>query len=126
MANITTFAMIKPDAVKDKLVEAIIYKIEEAGFSIQALKMTQLTLPNAAAFYEVHKECSFYEQMYTFIASGPVVALVLAKTNAVVDFGQLKECLRRKWASSRTHNAIHGADATAAQEIAFFFPEMST
>ena len=87
------------------------------------MRLTQLTPEKAGIFYLVHKDCPFYEQMCTFIASGPVVVMVLEKENAVADFDRLKETLRKKLAKSREANAIHGADAdeTAAQEIAFFF-----
>lgn len=127
--------MIKPDAVKNKHVGAIIQMIEQAGFTIQALKMTQLTPQTAGQFYEVHKERPFYKQMCQDVAAGPVVAMTLAKENAVADFRALigatdpaqaaEGTIRQRFGQSIDANAIHGSDAdeTAAQEIAFFFPK---
>ena len=135
MAGTITFSMIKPDAVKDKHVGAIINMIEQAGFTIQAMRLAHLTPQAAGMFYLVHKERPFYEQMCAFIASGPVVAMVLQKENAVAEFRKLLGAtnpaeaptgtIRQKFGKSIYANAVHGSDAdeTAAIEAQFFFPE---
>ena len=129
--------MIKPDAVKDKNIGAIINMIEHAGFNIQAIRLTKLTSETAGLFYQVHKERSFYEQMCQAMSTGPIVAMVLEKENAVADFRKLigatdpaqagAGTLREKFGKSIEANAVHGSDAdeTAAIEAKFFFPEMS-
>ena len=123
MTGAFTFAMIKPDAVQHKHVGAIMTIIERAGFTIQAMRLTQLTPEIAGALYKAHKGRSYYEPMCAFIASGPVVAMVLAKEHAVTNFDGLKETIRQRFATSRAHNAIHGADTmeAASREIALFF-----
>jgi nucleoside-diphosphate kinase len=137
MASTVTFSMIKPDAVKDKNIGAIINMIEHAGFNIQAIRLTKLTSETAGLFYQVHKERSFYEQMCQAMSTGPIVAMVLEKENAVADFRKLigatdpaqagAGTLREKFGKSIEANAVHGSDAdeTAAIEAKFFFPEMS-
>lgn len=137
MADMITFSMIKPDAVKDKHIGAIINMIEQAGFRIRALKLTHLTPKTAGLFYQVHKERPFYEQMCQAMSTGPVVAMVLAKENAVADFRKLIGAtdpaqaavgtIREKFGQSIEANAVHGSDAdeTAEQEAKFFFPEMN-
>lgn len=138
MANTITFSMIKPDAVKDKYMGAIISMIEHAGFSIQAMRLTQLTPETAGLFYQVHKERPFYEQMCQSMSAGPIVVMVLEKENAVADFRILIGAtdpaqasvgtIREKFGRSIEANAVHGSDAdeTAAIEAKFFFPEVST
>lgn len=135
MAGTITFSMIKPDAVQKKHIGGIITMIEKAGFTIQAMKHTQLTPAASAKFYEVHKERPFYKDMCDFVASGPVVAMVLEKENAVADFRTLlgatnptesaEGTIRKNFGESIDHNAVHGSDAdeTAAIEANFFFPE---
>jgi nucleoside-diphosphate kinase len=137
MTSTITFSMIKPDAVKDKNIGAIINIIEHAGFNIQAIRITQLTPQTAGLFYQVHQERPFYEQMCLAMSTGPIVAMVLQKENAVADFRKLIGAtdpaqatvgtLREKFGSSIEANAVHGSDAdeTAAIEAKFFFPEMS-
>jgi nucleoside-diphosphate kinase len=137
MADTITFSMIKPDAVKGKHMGAIINMIEQAGFRIRALKLTHLTHKTAGLFYQVHKERPFYEQMCQAMSTGPVVAMVLAKENAVADFRKLigatdpaqaaVDTIREKFGKSIEANAVHGSDAdeTAEQEAKFFFPEMN-
>jgi nucleoside-diphosphate kinase len=137
MTSTITFSMIKPDAVKDKNIGAIINMIEHAGFNIQAIRITQLTPQTAGLFYQVHQERPFYEQMCLAMSTGPIVAMVLQKENAVADFRKLIGAtdpaqatvgtLREKFGSSIEANAVHGSDAdeTAAIEAKFFFPEMS-
>jgi len=134
MAGTTTFSMIKPDAVKEKHIGAIINMIERAGFSIRAMKLAHFTPQTAALFYQVHKERPFYGQLCQYMATGPIIAMVLEKENAVADFRQLigatdptkaaKGTVRARFGSSIEANAIHGSDAdeTAVVEANFFFP----
>ncbi len=137
MADTITFSMIKPDAVKDKHIGAIINMIEQAGFRIRAMRLVLLTPQTARTFYQVHKERPFYEQMCQAMSTGPVVAMVLEKENAVTDFRTLIGAtdpaqatvgtIREKFGKSIEANAVHGSDAdeTAEQEAKFFFPEMN-
>ena len=127
--------MIKPDAVSDKNTGAILKMIEEAGFRIAAMKKTKLTKERAGEFYEVHKDRPFYDDLTTYMSSGPIVALVLEKDNAVADFRKLigatnpaeaeEGTIRQRYAKSIEANAVHGSDAdeTAQQESTFFFKE---
>mmetsp|Transcript_4618 Transcript_4618/g.10373 ORF Transcript_4618/g.10373 Transcript_4618/m.10373 type:complete len:143 (+) Transcript_4618:749-1177(+) len=138
MIGNVTFSMIKPHAVQARHVGAIIHKIEQARFNIQAMKLEQLTLQNARLFYQVHKDQPFYEQMCTSMTHGPVVALVLEKANAVTDFRKLigatdparaaAGTIRAQFGKSIEANAIHGSDAniTARIEAEFFFPNKKT
>lgn len=121
-----TFAMIKPGAVQHKQVGKIITMIEEGGFTIRAMRLTRLTSETTGTLYQAHKGRPYYKPMCAFIVSGPVVAMVLEKENAVAEFDELKESIRRRFATSRTHNAIHGADTAGAahREIALLFSEI--
>ena len=135
MAGTITFSMIKPDAVSENNIGAILKMMEEAGFRIVAMKKTQLTKNTAGKFYEVHKERPFYEDLTTYMSSGPIVALVLEKENAVADFRKLigatnpaeaeEGTIRQRYAKSIEANAVHGSDAdeTAEKESEFFFEE---
>ncbi len=130
-----TFTMIKPDAVGDGHIGAILNKIAEAGFAFKALKMTRLSKSAAEAFYSVHSERPFFNELVSFITSGPIVAAVLEKDNAVDDFRALigatnpeeaaAGTIRKSFATSVGKNAIHGSDSNenAAIEIAFHFTE---
>lgn len=130
-----TFTMIKPDAVGNGHIGAILNKIAEAGFAFKALKMTRLSQTAAEAFYAVHNERPFFNELVSFMTSGPIVAAVLEKDNAVDDFRTLigatnpEEAavgtIRKSFATSVGENAIHGSDSdeNAAIEIAFHFPE---
>ena len=130
-----TFTMIKPDAVGNGHIGAILNKIAEAGFTFKALKMTSLSQTAAEAFYAVHNERPFFNELVSFMTSGPIVAAVLEKDNAVDDFRTLigatnpEEAavgtIRKSFATSVGENAIHGSDSdeNAAIEIAFHFPE---
>ena len=132
MSN-TTFTMIKPDAVQNGHVGAILEKITTAGFVIRGLKMTQISQSEAEAFYSVHKERPFFRELVTFMTSGPIVAAVLEKENAVADFRALigstnpeeaaEGTIRKLFAESVGRNAIHGSDSddNANIECAFFF-----
>ncbi len=132
MSNIT-FTMIKPDAVADGHIGAILGKISGAGFKIKAMKLTQLTVSDAKKFYEVHAERPFYGELVEFMSSGPIVAAVLEKENAVEDFRKLigatnpaeaaEGTIRREFARSVGENAVHGSDSdeNAAIEASFHF-----
>ena len=125
--------MIKPDAVSSGHTGAILNKIAEAGFRIVALKMTQLTQADAAAFYAEHKERPFFGELTSFMTSGPIVAAVIEKENAVNDFRILigatnpaeaaAGTIRKLYATSVGQNAIHGSDSdeNAVREISFHF-----
>ena len=134
MTGQLTFSMIKPDAVKEQHVGEIITMIEQAGFTLEAMQLVQLSPEAAAAFYVVHKDRPFYTQMCQDMAAGPMVAMVLSKDNAVADFRELigatdpeeaaPGTIRQYFGKSIGSNAIHGSDAddTAMTEIEFFFP----
>ena len=125
--------MIKPDAVGNGHIGAIINDITAAGFKIIALKYTKLTPESAGQFYEVHKERPFYADLVSFMSSGPIVAAILEKDNAVEDFRTLigatnpaqaaEGTIRQKYAKSIDANAVHGSDSdeNAAIEGDFFF-----
>lgn len=132
MSNIT-FTMIKPDAVQDGHIGAILAKINEAGFRIKAMKMTKLSSEKAGQFYEVHKERPFYGELCAFMSSGHIVAAILEKENAVADFRTLigatnpanaeEGTIRKMFARSLGENAVHGSDSdeNALIEGSFFF-----
>ena len=135
MAGNRTFTMIKPDAVKNGHTGAILAQINKAGFRIVAMKKTQLTVSKAGAFYEVHKERPFYQELVDFMSSGPIVAAILEKENAVEDFRTLigatnpaeaeAGTIRALYATSIGENAVHGADSdeNAHREGNFHFAE---
>ncbi len=135
MSNIT-FTMIKPDAVKAEYIGAILDKINAAGFSIKAMKMTKLSAEKAGQFYEVHKERPFYGELCDFMSSGHIVAAILEKENAVADFRTLigatnpadaaDGTIRKQFAKSLGENAIHGSDSdeNALIEGDFFFSKL--
>ena len=128
-----TFTMIKPDAVEKGYVGAILEKITSAGFTIKAMKMTQMTQREAQEFYAVHKERPFFNELMAFMTRGPIVAAALEKENAVENFRTLigatnpaeaaPGTLRKLYATSMGENAVHGSDSdeNAALEIAFHF-----
>jgi len=131
--NNITFTMIKPDAVANGHTGKIIDQIIQSGFKIVAMKYIHLSNDMAGAFYAVHKERSFYKELVDFMTSGPIVAAVLAKDNAVLDFRTLigatdpakadAGTIRNLYAKSIDANAIHGSDSdeNAAIEASFFF-----
>ena len=128
-----TFTMVKPDAVAAGNTGNILAMIEQAGFKIVALRMTQLSSAKAGEFYAVHKERPFYGELVDFMSSGPIVAAILEKENAVSDFRTLigatdpskadEGTIRKKYAKSVGENAVHGSDSdeNAAIESAFHF-----
>ena len=125
--------MIKPDGVQNGHMGSILKDIEAGGFKIVAMKYTHLTAETAGAFYEVHKERPFYADLVSFMSSGPIVAAILEKDNAVVDFRTLigatnpadaaPGTIRAKYAKSIDANTVHGSDSddNAAIEGNFFF-----
>lgn len=127
--------MIKPDAIKAGHMGAILNDIIQAGFSVIALKYTRLTPELAGKFYEVHRERPFYGELVEFMSSGPIVAAILEKEDAVAAYRKLigatdpqkaeEGTIRRKYASSIQENAVHGADSdeNAQLEGSFFFSE---
>ncbi|RYD97864.1 MAG: nucleoside-diphosphate kinase [Sphingobacteriales bacterium] len=133
MATNRTFTMIKPDAVATGHIGAILAKINEAGFRIVAMKYTHLTQAAAGKFYEIHKERPFYGELVDFMSSGPIVAAILEKDNAVADFRTLigatnpaeaaEGTIRKMYAKSIGENAVHGSDSDENAEIEgnFFF-----
>ncbi|TCV06099.1 nucleoside diphosphate kinase [Sphingobacterium alimentarium] len=135
MATNRTFTMIKPDAVANGHIGAILNDIIAGGFKIVAMKYIKLSQETAGNFYAVHKERPFYGELVNFMTSGPIVAAILEKDNAVEDFRGLigatnpadaaEGTIRNKYAKSIDANAIHGSDSdeNAAIEGNFFFSE---
>ncbi|HIE73565.1 MAG TPA: nucleoside-diphosphate kinase [Flavobacteriales bacterium] len=116
-----TFTMVKPEAVQQGNTGSILKMIEENGFRIVALKKVQLTTARAGLFYEVHKERPFYGELVDYMSSGPIVAVILEKENAVADFRALigatdpadaeDGTIRKLFAESKSKNAVHGSDS---------------
>lgn len=133
MATNRTFTMIKPEAVENGHTGAILDRIASHGFRIVALKKTRLSSELAGMFYEVHKERPFYGELVDYMSSGPIVAAILEKENAVADFRSLigstdpseaaEGTIRKDFAESKAKNAVHGSDSddNAAIESDFFF-----
>jgi len=125
--------MIKPDAFRKGHSGAILDRIIKEGFSIKALKMLHLSESKAGEFYAIHRERPFYGELVSFMSSGPIIAAILEKDNAVENFRKLigatnpaaaeEGTIRKLFASSVGENAIHGSDSNenAAIESAFFF-----
>ena len=133
MAGKVTFTMIKPDATAAGHTGKIIDKIIGAGFQIKAMKWTKLSTEEASKFYEVHKERGFFGELVEYMSSGPIVAAILVKDNAVEDFRTLigatdpknaaEGTIRKMFATSIAANAVHGSDSdeNALIEGAFYF-----
>ena len=131
-----TFTMIKPDATSKGYTGAILDQIIKVGFSIKALKWTKLTKEQAGLFYDVHRERGFFGELVEFMSSGPIVAAILEKENAVEDFRTLigatnpanaaEGTIRKLYAASIGENAVHGSDSdeNAAIEGDFFFSKL--
>ncbi len=131
-----TFTIIKPDAVGNNHIGPILAKINESGFRIVAMKYTRLSQEQAGNFYSVHKERPFYKDLVSYMSSGPIVAVVLEKNNAVEDFRTLigatdpskaaPGTIRNLFAKSIEANAVHGSDSdeNAALEGNFFFSQI--
>ncbi|HVZ57529.1 MAG TPA: nucleoside-diphosphate kinase [Chitinophagaceae bacterium] len=128
-----TLTMIKPDAMKKGYAGAILDMIIKAGFRVVALKQLQLTPQKAGEFYAVHKARPFFGELVEFMSSGPIIAAILEKENAVADFRKLigatdpakaePGTIRKLYAGSVGENAVHGSDSdeNAALEGNFFF-----
>jgi nucleoside-diphosphate kinase len=130
----TTFAIIKPDAVKAGYTGKILQRIEEAGFRIRAMQLRSLSQRDAEGFYAVHRERPFFASLTAFMSSGPVVVLALEAPDAIKKWRTLMGAtdpakadagtLRKDFGASIENNATHGSDApeTAAFELGYFFP----
>lgn len=128
-----TLTMIKPDAMNRGYAGAILDMIIKAGFRIVAIKQTKLSIEKAGEFYAVHKERPFYSDLVSFMSSGPIIAAILEKENAVTSFRKLigatdpskadEGTIRKLYASSIGENAVHGSDSdeNAKTEGDFFF-----
>jgi len=133
MATNLTFTMIKPDAVAANNIGSILAMMNKAGFKIKAMKYLQLSKEQAGNFYAVHKERPFYGELVDYMSSGPIVAAVLEKDNAVADFRKLigatdptkaeEGTIRKLFAKSIAANAVHGSDSdenTGTEANVFF------
>ncbi|MDR3012127.1 MAG: nucleoside-diphosphate kinase [Chitinispirillales bacterium] len=133
MQSIRTLAIIKPDALRSGDAGKILTVIEDSGLTIEAARMFRLTREQAGEFYGVHKGKPFYEELLSFMTSGPCIALVLSGENTIARWRELmgatdpekaaEGTIRKLYGTSVRFNACHGSDApeTARQEIAFFF-----
>lgn len=136
MTGKLTFTMIKPTAVKKGYIGPIMGKIAEGGFKIKAMKMVYLTLEQAKKFYEIHKERPFYGELTAFMSSGPIVAAILEKENAVESYRNYigatnpaeaeAGTIRAKYGTDLGMNAVHGSDSddNAIIEGNFFFSDL--
>ncbi len=135
MAGRQTLGIVKPDAVERGTMGAILAQIEQDGFRIRAARLVRLTRPEAEAFYAVHRGRPFFEELVTFMTSGPCLPMALERDGAVAAFRTLigatdpaeaaEGTLRKRFAESKGRNAVHGSDSdeNAAREIGFFFAE---
>lgn len=136
MATNRTFTMIKPDAVANGSIGGILKMINDAGFRIVAMKYTRLSKQTAGSFYEVHKARPFYGELVEYMSSGPIVAAILEKENAMADFRTLigatdpakadEGTIRKIYAKSIAANAVHGSDSDENAEIEgnFYFSQL--
>jgi nucleoside-diphosphate kinase len=130
-----TLCIIKPDAVRNGASGAILAEIDKAGFRIAAIKKEFVSKRAVEGFYAVHRERPFFNDLTTFMSSGPIILMVLEKENAIADLRKLmgatnpanaeEGTIRKRFASSIQENAIHGSDAedTAAFEIGYWFAD---
>ena len=135
MATNRTFTMIKPEAVANGHIGAILERINSAGFRIISIKKTELSKELASSFYDIHKERPFFRELVSYMSSGPIIAAILEKDNAVADFRALigatdpneatEGTIRKEFAESKAKNAIHGSDSDENADIegAFFFSQ---
>ena len=133
MATQRTLSIIKPDAVKKNVIGGVIHELEKGGLRVVAQRMTRLTKEQAQAFYAVHKERPFYNDLVAFMTEGPVVVQVLEGDNAVVRNREIMGAtnpeqaddgtIRKLYGTNIERNAVHGSDSpeNAAIEVAFFF-----
>jgi nucleoside-diphosphate kinase len=136
MAGKITFTMIKPMAVKKGFIGPIMGKIAEGGFRIVSMKLTQISLEQAQKFYEIHKERPFYSELTEFMSSGPIVAAILEKENAVQAYRDYigatnpaeaeAGTIRALYGTNLGMNAVHGSDSdeNAVIESDFFFSKV--
>jgi nucleoside-diphosphate kinase len=127
MATNRTFTMLKPDAIENGHMGKILDMIIQAGFTIKAMKYTKLSTEQAQKFYEVHAERPFYGELVEYMTSGPIVAAILEKDNAVADFRALigatdpaeaaEGTIRKYYAESKGRNAVHGSDSDENADI---------
>ena len=134
MTGKITLTMIKPEAVAAGNTAPILNMMVEGGFRIKAMRMTRLSREQAELFYEVHKERPFFPELVAFMSSGPIVAAILEKDNAVVSFRDfigstnpadaVEGTIRHRFGSNIQENAVHGSDSdeNASREACFFFP----
>jgi nucleoside-diphosphate kinase len=135
MAIERTLAILKPDCVRKQLIGEVIRRIQDAGFSILALKMVKLSKQEAQGFYAVHKDRPFFDGLTDFMSSGPCVPMVLEKENAVDDYRALigatdpaeaaEGTIRKLFADNKGENIVHGSDSAenGRIEASYFFPE---
>lgn len=135
MAVQRTLAILKPDCVRKNLVGEVLRRIQEAGFTLRAMKLVRLTKQEAEGFYAVHEDKPFFDDLTDFMSSGPCVPVVLEKENAIQDFRELigatnpeeaeEGTVRSDFADSIEQNIVHGSDApdTSAFEVGYFFAE---
>lgn len=131
-----TLSIIKPDAVKKKVIGEIISRFEKNGLRIAAIKKIRMTKKEAKGFYIVHKERPFYDDLTSFMSEGPIVVMVLEGENAIAKNREIMGAtnpanaepgtIRKDFAENIERNAVHGSDApeTAAFEIKYFFSEL--
>jgi nucleoside-diphosphate kinase len=131
-----TLTIIKPTAVKNGYIGPILAMINNAGFRILAMKYTKLSIDQAKAFYAIHKERPFFNDLVEFMSSGPIVAIILEKNNAVEEFRNLigttnpaesaEGTVRKMYGTSIQENAVHGSDSDINAEIEsdFFFSKL--
>lgn len=136
MAGKTTFTMIKPGAFENQHAGKILDMILSSGFSIKAIKVLRLSPEKASKFYEIHRGRPFYEPLVEFMSSGPIMAAILEKENAVEDYRKLigstnpadaaEGTIRKLFGQSMQKNAVHGSDSdeNALIEANFFFSEL--
>jgi len=135
MAIERTLTILKPDCVRKGLIGEVTKRIQDAGFTILAMKLNRLTSSTAGGFYEVHKERPFYGDLCEFMSSGACVPMILEKDNAVADFRTFigatnpseaeAGTIRAEFADSLGENIIHGSDSVENGKIeaAYFFSE---
>jgi nucleoside-diphosphate kinase len=138
MAGNLTFSMIKPDVVGVNKIADVLKMITDAGFQVVAMKMVKLNREQAEGFYAVHKGQPFYEGLVEFMTSGPSVAMILKKDNAVADLRKLigntdpakaeEGTLRKKYATNNRRNAVHASDSddNAKIEASYFFSRIES
>ena len=130
-----TLSILKPDAVRNGNIGNVLSRFEKAGLRIAAIKMVRLSKENAGRFYAVHRDRPFYNDLTNFMASGPIVAVVLEGPNAIAKNRELmgatdpkkaaQGTIRADYAQSTSENAVHGSDSSSAarEEISFFFAD---